>query len=73
MESGSLKITTNAKGAGSSPTIALEGWWQNLSEHNLEPSVSDLTSMFGLDVAVPEHFYTTRGAAQAFSSGMAAI
>jgi hypothetical protein len=66
VETGTLKVATKASGAKSS-TIALEGWWQNLSEHNLEPSVADLKSMFGLNVTLPARFYT-RGEVKAFSS-----
>ncbi len=66
VQTGSLNLRT-AAGSSAGTTIALAGWWQLQSEHNLEPSVHDLTTMFGLNVALPSSFYG-RGAVHAFST-----
>ncbi len=65
-EKGALKITSNA-GTNPTPSITLDGWWQNLSEHVLEPFIPNLKDMFGLFVALPANMHDS-GEVKTFSS-----
>ncbi len=48
-------------------SVALTGYWQKYSEHNLEPRVQDLVAKFGYGTVMPSSVYS-RGAYQSFSS-----
>jgi len=63
---GNLAIGSTSS-TGASTNVALAGYWQKYSEHNLEPSLSSLVSNFGYQTVMPTSSYS-RGAYAKFSS-----
>ncbi len=63
---GNLAIGSTSS-TGATTNVALAGYWQKLSEHNLEPSLPSLVSNFGYKTVMPASSYS-RGAYVKFSS-----
>lgn len=57
---GNLAVTSTSS-TGATSNVALAGYWQRYSEHNLEPSLASLVSHFGYTTAMPTSSYS-RGA-----------
>lgn len=57
---GNLAINSTSS-AGATANVALAGYWQQYSEHNLEPTLAELVANFGYKSAIPANAYS-RGA-----------
>jgi len=58
--SGNLAINSTSS-AGATADVSLAGYWQQYSEHNLEPSLAELVANFGYKSVIPANTYN-RGA-----------
>jgi len=64
--SGLMSVNSTST-TGEVKSVALTGYWQKYSEHNLEPWLPDLVKKLGYQTVMPTGVYS-RGAYQAFSA-----
>jgi hypothetical protein len=66
--SGTLVVkSTPSGGAATTSTVALNGYWQILSEHNIEPWLPDLVKKLGYKTVMPTSIFS-KGEYKAFST-----
>ena len=64
---GTFVLNSTRAGAAGSQSVNLTGWWQQLSEHGMEPRPKDLVTVFGWTTIMPAGIYSA-GAYKAYSA-----